>query len=175
MIPASATYAVPGADDPAIFADLLRTIAPQADAVAQALERLDALAGGPFADLDADAQAAGAERLRTTRGSGAAVLVALVAQCYYRDDRVMRSLGMEARPPFPAGLRGGARRLVAARAGARPWQTLARRAVITRTDSTDLTRTTRLSGANGPTRRLRRHAYALPASPSAPPHRGDPP
>lgn len=103
MIPASATYAVPGADDPAIFADLLHTIAPQADVVTQALERLDALAGGPFADLDADAQAAGAERLRTTRGSGAAVLVALVAQCYYRDDRVMRSLGMEARPPFPAG------------------------------------------------------------------------
>jgi hypothetical protein len=24
-------------------------------------------------------------------------------QCYYRDDRVMRSLGMEVRPPFPQG------------------------------------------------------------------------
>jgi hypothetical protein len=31
------------------------------------------------------------------------VIVALVAQRYYRDDRVMRSLGMEARPPFPLG------------------------------------------------------------------------
>jgi hypothetical protein len=27
----------------------------------------------------------------------------IVLQCYYRDDRVMRSLGMEARPPFPKG------------------------------------------------------------------------
>ena len=27
----------------------------------------------------------------------------LTFQCYYRDDRVMRSLGMEPRPPFPKG------------------------------------------------------------------------
>jgi len=29
--------------------------------------------------------------------------VSLVMQCYYRDDRVMESLGMEPRPPFPEG------------------------------------------------------------------------
>ena len=27
----------------------------------------------------------------------------LVTQCYYRDDRVVRSLGMELRPPHPEG------------------------------------------------------------------------
>ena len=27
----------------------------------------------------------------------------LVAQCYYRDNRVMRSLAIEMRPPFPQG------------------------------------------------------------------------
>ena len=32
-----------------------------------------------------------------------ALLVTLCVQCYYRDDRVMRSLGMEARAPFPKG------------------------------------------------------------------------
>jgi len=32
-----------------------------------------------------------------------APLVAITAQCYYRDDRVMQSLGMEARPPYPLG------------------------------------------------------------------------
>ena len=26
-----------------------------------------------------------------------------VSRCYYRDDRVMRSIGMELRPPFPRG------------------------------------------------------------------------
>jgi len=26
-----------------------------------------------------------------------------VLQCYYRDDRVMRALGLEPRPPYPKG------------------------------------------------------------------------
>ena len=40
------------------------------------------------------------------RKSGGAPLMALtraVAQCYYRDARIMQSLGMEVRPPFPEG------------------------------------------------------------------------
>ena len=28
---------------------------------------------------------------------------AVTARCYYRDDRVMRAIGMEVRPPFPLG------------------------------------------------------------------------
>jgi hypothetical protein len=32
-----------------------------------------------------------------------AALSRAVLQCYYRDDRVIRSLGMEPRPPFPKG------------------------------------------------------------------------
>jgi hypothetical protein len=27
----------------------------------------------------------------------------VILQCYYRDDRVVRSLGLEPRPPFPKG------------------------------------------------------------------------
>jgi hypothetical protein len=30
-------------------------------------------------------------------------LTRIILQCYYRDDRVMRSLGMEPRPLFPKG------------------------------------------------------------------------
>ena len=33
----------------------------------------------------------------------ALLLVNVVVRCYYRDDRVMRSLNMELRPPFPKG------------------------------------------------------------------------
>ena len=33
----------------------------------------------------------------------AATLVRVVLQCYYRDDRVLRSLGLELRAPFPKG------------------------------------------------------------------------
>ena len=33
----------------------------------------------------------------------AAILELVIAQCYYRDDRVMRAIGMEPRAPFPKG------------------------------------------------------------------------
>ena len=38
-----------------------------------------------------------------TGGAAAATLVRVVLQCYYRDDRVLRSLGLELRAPFPKG------------------------------------------------------------------------
>lgn len=103
MIPASAKHGVPGADDERIFADILATAAPLAGRVAQLLQRLDELAGEPFAGLDAGRRAQAAERLRQGRSSLLMGLVSVVAQCYYRDDRVMRALGMEPRPPFPRG------------------------------------------------------------------------
>ena len=31
------------------------------------------------------------------------LLTTLIARCYYRDDRVMRSINMEPRAPFPGG------------------------------------------------------------------------
>jgi hypothetical protein len=40
---------------------------------------------------------------REVGGAPLAALVRVVLLCYYRDDRVMRSLGQEARPPFPRG------------------------------------------------------------------------
>jgi hypothetical protein len=40
---------------------------------------------------------------RASGGSAAATLTRVVLQCYYRDDRVLRSLGLELRPPFPQG------------------------------------------------------------------------
>src|ERR1700704_1483527 len=67
MIPPSEQYAVPGADDAAIQADIMAT--PRRD----------------------------------TGGAPAAPLIRAVLQCYYRDDRVLRSLGLELRPPFPIG------------------------------------------------------------------------
>jgi hypothetical protein len=103
MIPASVEYGVPGADDEAIFADVLTTARPHANHVDHALQRLDALADGSFADLDATRQLVVAETFRTEAPALASLLAAITVQCYYRDDRVMRSLDMEARPPFPKG------------------------------------------------------------------------
>jgi hypothetical protein len=40
---------------------------------------------------------------RASGGLPAATLVRVILQCYYRDDRVLRSLGIELRAPFPKG------------------------------------------------------------------------
>jgi hypothetical protein len=103
IIPASAEYGVPSAGDAVIFPDILRSLGRDAEHVVAVLRTLDALAGGVFADLDAARRESVAARLRETGGDALMYLSRIVLQCYYRDDRVMRSLGMEVRPPFPKG------------------------------------------------------------------------
>jgi hypothetical protein len=103
IIPASTEYNVPGADDAAIQADMLATLGRDAPAVSAALDHLARLAGMPLAKLDATQREAVAKEFRTSGGAAAATLVRVVLQCYYRDDRVLRSLGLELRPPFPKG------------------------------------------------------------------------
>jgi hypothetical protein len=103
IIPASATYGVPGADDERIFNDILRSLERDRDDVRQALAQLARLAGGAFAELDPARRAEVAATFRETGGAPLAALVRVVLLCYYRDDRVMQSLGLEPRPPFPKG------------------------------------------------------------------------
>jgi hypothetical protein len=103
MIPASEQFGVPGADDPAIQADILATLGRDAGPVRQALDELAHLAGKPLAELDPDRQEVVGLELRTKGGAAVATLTRVVLQCYYRDDRVVRSLGLEARAPYPEG------------------------------------------------------------------------
>ena len=103
MIPASAEYGVPSAGDDAIFADILRSFGRDAEHVLAVLRTLDQTAGGVFADLEPAQRKAAAARLQESGGESLMYLERIVLQCYYRDDRVMRSLGLEVRPPFPEG------------------------------------------------------------------------
>ena len=123
IIPASEEYGVPGADDPAIAADILATAKRFHEPIAAALAMEDDLAkakyGADFLDLSASDRAALVEGANTpgffddvewafdaarkAQMAGQRTLVSIVAQCYYRDDRVMRSLDMEPRSPFPQG------------------------------------------------------------------------
>lgn len=103
IIPASAEYNVPGADDPVIQADIQATLGRDAALVREALDALARLAGGAFARLDAKAREAVGAELRTMGGPAVATLTRVVLQCYYRDDRVLHSLGLEPRAPFPKG------------------------------------------------------------------------
>jgi hypothetical protein len=103
MIPASPEYDVPSAGDDRIFADIVRSLGRDAHHVAAVLQTLDEMAGGVFADLDPARRDAVGTRLREQGGGALAHLTRIIVQCYYRDDRVMRSLGMEPRPPYPKG------------------------------------------------------------------------
>lgn len=120
LIPASEEYNVPSAGDAAIAREVLAAAKRAPPAVAAAVKTLDEWAmaehGVGFAELN---DAARARLLRQSKAPGSAgglnrefdpsaragqrALVSIVAQCYYRDDRVLRSLGMEPRPPFPKG------------------------------------------------------------------------
>ena len=103
IVPASDEYKVPGADDPAIQADMLATLGRDTAQVAQALDHLARLAGQPLAQLDTAKRDSIANEFRATGGAAAVTLVRVVLQCYYRDDRVLHSLGIELRAPFPKG------------------------------------------------------------------------
>ena len=103
MIPASDRYAAPGADDEAIFSEIERSLGRDREDIGLALGRLSLLAGGAFADLPADRRLTVANELRAEGGAPLAALTRVILLCYYRDDRVMRSLGQEPRSPFPLG------------------------------------------------------------------------
>jgi hypothetical protein len=103
MIPAGMEFDVPGADDPAIQADMVATLGRDAGLVREALNELVQLAGLPLASLDPARREAVAMELRAKGGAAMATLTRVVLQCYYRDDRVVRSLGLEPRPPHPKG------------------------------------------------------------------------
>jgi hypothetical protein len=103
IIPASREFDVPGADDPAIQADIVATLGRDTALVRDALDQLADLAGAPLADLDPTRREAVAVELRAKGGAAVATRTRVVLQCYYRDDRVVRSLGLEPRPPYPKG------------------------------------------------------------------------
>jgi hypothetical protein len=103
MVPADATYGVPGADDETIFADIILSLGRDAAAVRAAIAMLQEIAGADFCSLDAETAEAAATVLLSRKDPVVTALGRAVLQCYYRDDRVLRSLGVEPVAPFPKG------------------------------------------------------------------------
>jgi hypothetical protein len=103
MIPASAEFNVPGADDATIQADILMTLGRDAGPVREALDKLANSAGTSLSALHPERCKAIAIALRESGDVAVATLIRVILQCYYRDDRVVRSLGLDPRPPFPKG------------------------------------------------------------------------
>jgi hypothetical protein len=125
MIPASQEYDTPGADDRLIFADIMGSVGRDLSDVCAALRALSMLAGGSFVDLDEARAGPVLEQFLASGSTAATVLGRVILQCYYRDDRVLQSLGLEARPPFPRGYtleQGDWSLLDAVRARAKLWR-----------------------------------------------------
>ena len=103
MIPEEAALGMPGADDPAIFDDIVRSMGRDLPLVREALAAIVTKAGNAFADMGRDAREA---LINDWYGSGGAP--AWESRVFsngapYRDDRVLVALGHEARSPFPKG------------------------------------------------------------------------
>ena len=64
---------------------------------------LQAMIEDDFATIDASKAQTAATALLADVGPEITALGRAVLQCYYRDDRVLRSLGLEPRAPFPNG------------------------------------------------------------------------
>jgi hypothetical protein len=103
MVPASDEYGVPGADDEAIFADIVHSLGRDTSAVRESLAMLREIAGDDFTGLDERRAETVAMTLLGREGPLTIALGRAVLQCYYRDDRVMRALGLELRAPYPQG------------------------------------------------------------------------
>ena len=102
MIPADAALKVPGADDPAIIADIVKSLGRDLAPLREAVAAIGARAKGAFTSMNVDVREALLTEYIAGGGAGA-VLARVILSAYYRDDRVLLSLGMEPRAPFPKG------------------------------------------------------------------------
>jgi hypothetical protein len=103
MVPADAGYGVPGAADETIFEDIVRSLGRDTQAVRTALAMLGEIAGEDFQSMDTEKAETTAMALLSRDDAVVKALGRAVLQCYYRDDRVLRSLGIEPVAPFPKG------------------------------------------------------------------------
>ena len=107
IIPPSAEYGIPGAGDEAICKNILLDGQKRIAKIALALDSLEQMANDAhacaFTGLTPAQREAVALSFQNEHADAANMLQLLASQCYYRDDRVLLSLGMEARAPFPEG------------------------------------------------------------------------
>ena len=107
IIPESDEYGLPGAGDEQIFQDILAATEPYRSTISVALKALNTIVlktgQSGFVDLPIAQQEQAIVAFREQRASDCELLEALTVQCYYRDERVKRSLDMDIRPPFPGG------------------------------------------------------------------------
>ena len=104
MIPANEEFNTPSAGSDDIVNDIHQSM-PQniVDIMSETLTRLNNQSSTRFEYLDAAARWQAFIELQRTDAQALRSISGIVLQCYYRNDQVLESLGMEARSPFPLG------------------------------------------------------------------------
>jgi hypothetical protein len=103
MVSADAALGMPGADDPTILDDIVKSIGRDLPRVREALDEISARSGGAFGALDRDKREALINGFHAGGEPSITTLGRVIASAYYRDDRVLLALKHEARAPFPKG------------------------------------------------------------------------
>lgn len=107
IIPPSQDHGIPGADVTEIFMQILEK-ARQYEAILttgiakldqQSIERFET----PFASADFTDQDILLKGLKSSREGFGSILTSITVQAYYQNARVLESLNLEPRPPFPKG------------------------------------------------------------------------
>jgi hypothetical protein len=105
MIPAE--EGLPSAADAPIMANILTRLGERADVVITGLALIASicadLSRASFLTLPVTEQLTVVARLRPQCPGFVSLFESAVAACYYRDDRVLRALGLPARAPYPEG------------------------------------------------------------------------
>ncbi len=103
MIPSDSALGMPGADDPDILADIVRSVGRDLPLVREAVAAIVKKSGDAFAGMDRDRREVLLNDYHANGGAPAATLGRVILGAYYRDDRVLLAIGHEARAPFPKG------------------------------------------------------------------------
>lgn len=106
IIPASEQHGIPGADDEAILARILTKGVKHKSLLKKGLNDLVQLSEDGQKNLkllDDDELSSLFDAFEESHKPFVQLLMTLTAQSYYQDERVLQSLDMEARPPFPKG------------------------------------------------------------------------
>ena len=106
IIPPSPEYEVPGANDPQIFSGILTLCEQKAEFVSAQLNAIEQTTQAQFKEAFIEAGVEAQMQIVETVGRDSpffSFILTAVAQCYYQDDRVLQSLEIEPRPPFPLG------------------------------------------------------------------------
>ena len=103
MVPEDTALGIPGANDPAIFDDIVRSVGRDLPLVREALAAIAEKSGGAFGEMDQTAREGLINGWYASGGAPALALGRVIVGAYYRDDRVLLALGHEARAPFPKG------------------------------------------------------------------------